>query len=148
MSCFSRGIPCNTIKESSELEATLKGHLVPLPCSEQGHLQLHQIAQTPIQPDLECLQGWGFHHLSGQCVSMPHHSHCRRLFPYIQPKFTLFRSETISPCPITSDSAKESDCALLSCCSPSGTDRPLSALPAALPSPCCTAPALSVCPCR
>ena len=55
-----------------ELEGTLKSHLVQLPCNEQGHLQLHQVAQSPIQPDIECLQGWGIHHLSGQPVPVPH----------------------------------------------------------------------------
>ena len=38
-----------------ELEGTFKGHLVQLPCHEQGHPQLGQVAQNPIQPDLECL---------------------------------------------------------------------------------------------
>jgi len=57
---------------SSGLEGTLKGHLVQLPCNEQGHLQLHQVAQSPIQPDLECLQGQGIHCLSGQPVPAPH----------------------------------------------------------------------------
>jgi len=50
--------------ERFELEGTLKGHLVQLPCNEQGHLQPHQGAQSPIHPDLERLQGWGIHHLS------------------------------------------------------------------------------------
>jgi len=31
------------IAESSELEGTLKGHPVQLPCNEQGHLMLHQL---------------------------------------------------------------------------------------------------------
>ena len=39
------------ITESFELEGILKGHLVPLPCSEQGHLQLDQAAQSPVQSD-------------------------------------------------------------------------------------------------
>ena len=43
--------------ESFELEGTFKGHLVQLPCNGQGHLQLHQVAQSPIQTDLECLHG-------------------------------------------------------------------------------------------
>ena len=47
------------------LEATFKGHLVQPRCSEQGHLQLDQVAQSPVQPDLECFQGWGLHYLSG-----------------------------------------------------------------------------------
>ena len=36
------------------LEGTIKGHLLQLPCHEQGHLPLDQVAQNPIQPDLEC----------------------------------------------------------------------------------------------
>ena len=34
-----------------ELEGTFKAHLVQ-PCSEQGHIQLHQVAQSPIQHGL------------------------------------------------------------------------------------------------
>ena len=30
-----------------ELEGTLEGHLVQLPCNEQGHLQLHQVLRAP-----------------------------------------------------------------------------------------------------
>jgi len=40
------------------LEGTFKGHLAQPRCNEQGHLQLDQVAQSPIQPDLECFQGW------------------------------------------------------------------------------------------
>ncbi|KAK4816838.1 hypothetical protein QYF61_023902 [Mycteria americana] len=50
------------------------------PCNEQGHLQLDQAAQSPIQPDLECLQGWGIYHLSGQPVPVFHHHHCKNVF--------------------------------------------------------------------
>jgi len=53
------------IVESFALEGTLKGCLVQLPCTEQGHLQLHQVAQSPVQLDLGRLQGWGIHHFSG-----------------------------------------------------------------------------------
>ena len=53
--------------EQFELEGTFKG-----PVYEQGHLQLDQVAQSPIQPDLECLQGWGMNHLSGHPVPVPH----------------------------------------------------------------------------
>jgi len=62
------------------LEGTFKGHLVQHPRNEQGHLQLHQVAQSPIQPDTECLQGWGIYHLSGQPVSVFHHPHCKNFF--------------------------------------------------------------------
>jgi len=41
------------------LEGTVQGHLVQPPCSEQGHLQLDQVVQSPVRPDLECFQGWG-----------------------------------------------------------------------------------------
>ena len=45
------------IIESFGLEGTFKGHLVQPPCNEQAHLQLDQVAQSPVQPDLECFQG-------------------------------------------------------------------------------------------
>ena len=45
--------------DSFELEGTFEGHLVQLPCSEQRHPQLSQLAQSLVQPDLECLQGQG-----------------------------------------------------------------------------------------
>ena len=79
---------------------------VQLLCNEQGHLQLDQVAQRLVHPGLESLQGWG-NHISGQPVPVPHHPHCERLFPYIQPKSTLFKSETISPCATPMDFAKE-----------------------------------------
>jgi len=63
-----------------ELEGTLESHLVQLPCDEQVHLQPHQVAQSPIEPDLECLQGTGIHHLSGQPVPVPHHPYCKNFF--------------------------------------------------------------------
>jgi len=37
----------------------LKDHLVPTPCHGQGHLPLHQVDQSPVQPSLEQPQGWG-----------------------------------------------------------------------------------------
>jgi len=53
------------IIECFGLEGTFRGHLAQPPCSEQGHLQLDQSAQSSIQPGLECSQGWGISHLSG-----------------------------------------------------------------------------------
>jgi len=47
--------PIRRIIEAFELEGTFNAHLVQLPCNEQGHLHLDQAAQSPIQPDLECL---------------------------------------------------------------------------------------------
>ena len=42
--------------QSFELEGSLKGHLIQLPCTERGHLQLNQGAQSLVQPDLEHFQ--------------------------------------------------------------------------------------------
>ncbi|XP_074427289.1 scavenger receptor cysteine-rich type 1 protein M130-like, partial [Larus michahellis] len=39
----------------SGLEGTFQCHLVQLACNQQGPLQLDQVAQSPIKPDLECL---------------------------------------------------------------------------------------------
>ena len=36
------------------LEGKFRGHLAQSPCSKQGHLQLGQVAQSPVQPGLEC----------------------------------------------------------------------------------------------
>ena len=38
----------------------------------QGHQSLDQVAQSNIQPVLECLQGWGIHNLLGQPVPVCH----------------------------------------------------------------------------
>ncbi|KAK4822001.1 hypothetical protein QYF61_006615, partial [Mycteria americana] len=63
------------------LDGTFKGHLVQPPCNEQGHLQLDQVAQSPVQPDLECFQGWGIYRLSGQPVPVFHHPHLENHYP-------------------------------------------------------------------
>ena len=52
------------IIEPFELEGTSEGHIVQLPCTEQGHLQLNQVAQSTIQPYPECFQGWDIQHIS------------------------------------------------------------------------------------
>lgn len=49
--------------KSFELKGTLEGYLVQFPCSEQGYLQLDKIARSPVQPDLEFIQGWDIYHL-------------------------------------------------------------------------------------
>ena len=69
------------ITELLELEGTFKGHLVQLTCNEQGCAQLHQVVQGLIQPGLESLQGQDIH-ISGQPIPVPHHPHCKTLFPY------------------------------------------------------------------
>jgi len=106
--CRSFFVLYHSITESLELEGTSEGRLVQLPGNEQGHPQLDEVAQGLIQPYLESLQGRGINHITGQPVTVPYHSHCRRFFPYIQPKSTLFELEAIFPCSITTDPAKQS----------------------------------------
>lgn len=68
---------------------------------------LDQGAQSPIQAVLGCLQGQCINHIPVQPVPVPQHPHCKNL-PYIQSKSHLSWLETVSPCLITTDSAKES----------------------------------------
>jgi len=49
--------------------------MLQLPCSKQGHPQLDQVAQSLAQPGLECLQKWGFHHISGQQLKLGFSAH-------------------------------------------------------------------------
>lgn len=56
------------IVELFELEQAIKNHVVQLHCNKEGQLQLDQVALSPIQPDLDCLQGQVIHHLSGQQI--------------------------------------------------------------------------------
>jgi len=71
-------LPHHEIIELFELEEAIQCH----PYNEQGHLKLDQVAQSPLQPDPECLQEWGIHHFSGQPVSVPHHPYYKKPFPY------------------------------------------------------------------
>ena len=57
------------IIECFELEGTFRGHAVQPVCSEQGDLQLDQVARSSVQPGLECFQGWGLHYLSGKLMA-------------------------------------------------------------------------------
>jgi len=71
------------IIEQFGLEGTFRGHLVQPDHNEQGHLQLDQVAQSPIQPDLECFHGWGIYHLSGQPVPVFHYPNNKKFLHYI-----------------------------------------------------------------
>ena len=64
-------VSSSQIIESLDLEWIFKGHLVQLPCNEQGHLHLSRVSQRLVRPSLENLQGQVIHHVSGQPVSMP-----------------------------------------------------------------------------
>jgi len=82
-------------------------HLVSTPCYVQGHQPPDQVAQSHIQPGLECLQGWGTHSLLGQPVPVCHHPLREKLPPNIQPKPPLSLFETIPPCPVTIHPCKQ-----------------------------------------
>lgn len=47
----------------------------PVPPPAKQKLSLVQVAQNPIQTDLEHLQGCGTHSCSGYPVPVPHHPH-------------------------------------------------------------------------
>ena len=80
------------------LEGTFRGHPAQPPCGEQGHFHLGQVAQSSVQPGLECFQGWGIKHLFGQLGPGFLHPQCKKFLPYIQ-----------SICPATSGSASAFD---------------------------------------
>lgn len=65
------------------LGGTFNYHLVQLFCSEQGHLEQDQVAQSSIKPDLQCFQGWDNHCLSEQCETVFHRAYHKRFVPYI-----------------------------------------------------------------
>jgi len=65
------------------LEGTLKIIWFQPPCNGQGHLPLHQVTQSSIQPDLEHCQGGGSHKFSGLHVTVFHHSHGEEFVPNI-----------------------------------------------------------------
>ena len=52
------------------LERTFKIIYLQPPCYRQEYLPLGQVAESPIQPGLECFQGGGIHNPSGfQCLN-------------------------------------------------------------------------------
>ena len=51
--------PDHRLTDLFELEGTFKGHLVQLPCNEQGHLHLDQDAQSTVQPEINVVVGPG-----------------------------------------------------------------------------------------
>lgn len=77
------------------LEGTFKGHLVQLPCTEQGHLQLHQVLRAPSSLTLGISRDGAAPHLRAVCASAS--PYCKKLLPSFQSKPPLFQLETISP---------------------------------------------------
>lgn len=97
-SCSNTSVFFYRIIETLELKGAFICHLVQIPCNKQGHPQLDQVTQGLILPRLESLQGWDVRYISGQPVPAPYRLHCTGLFPYIHPKSTIVKFETISPC--------------------------------------------------
>lgn len=67
---------------------------VQWPCHGQGHLQLAQVSQSPVQPGPEHCQGWGTHFF-GQSIPESHHTHHKQFLPYIWCKSTSFDLKTL-----------------------------------------------------
>jgi len=70
------------VTECFGVEGTFRGHLAQPPCSKQGYFQPDHDAQSPVQPGLECFQGWGLHYFSGQPVPVFYHPYCKKCLPY------------------------------------------------------------------
>lgn len=88
------------------VERTFKDHLIQPLCNVQGHLQLKQVAQSYIQPYLECIQGLDICHLSRQPVPVFQHLHCKKFLPYMYTVSTPFYLKTLAPCPSAIDPTK------------------------------------------
>lgn len=76
------GSPKEQAVEWFGLQGTLKGFLQPL-WNVLGYLPLYQTSHNPIQHDLECFQGWGIYHLSGQPIPVFPHFHHKNFLSYI-----------------------------------------------------------------
>ncbi|KAK4812855.1 LOW QUALITY PROTEIN: hypothetical protein QYF61_022581, partial [Mycteria americana] len=59
----------------------------------QGHLPLDQVAQSPVQPDLECFQGWGIYQLPGQPVLVFRHPRLLKGHKKVSPEPSLPQAE-------------------------------------------------------
>ena len=91
--------------QSFELEEILKGHLVQLPVPNRDTYSSVRCSEP--------LQEWDTHHLSEKPIPVPCYPSHKSIFLKSNlhlPSFSLkqFPFETISPCPITTDLAKES----------------------------------------
>ena len=62
---------CFGITELLELEGTLKGHLVQLPCNEQGHPHLHQVLRAPTSLTLNVSRDGAFTSYSSLGIVSP-----------------------------------------------------------------------------
>jgi len=56
----------------------------------------------------EYLQGWRFHHFSGQLMLVVHHPHRREVFPKVQRTSAVLQSASIVSCPVAEHQWKQS----------------------------------------
>jgi len=75
----STSIRNHRITEWFGVEGTFEGHLVYPPATSRDVFT--QVAQSPVQPGLECSQGWGISRLTGQPLPVLRHPHCKRFLP-------------------------------------------------------------------
>ena len=127
------------ITESFGVGRDLKVRLIELICNERGYLQLNQIAQSLIQPDLECLQ-------PGKGLPPSLWAACSSSSLSLSWKTSYLHRIVWNYFPLSCHNRScQRVCPLLSFSLP---ERPLSGLPGAFSCPDWTAPAPSACPCR
>ena len=97
---------CKELTESSELEGSLRGHPVQLPCDAQRHLQLPQVLRASRLTAAVSEDGTSSR--AGQPFQCLTSATVKNFFSYISSKSPLFQFETISPRPIPADPAEES----------------------------------------
>jgi len=113
--------------------------------NEPRHLQLNQGAQSPTQPDLECLQGQDRQQISGQPVQC--FTTLISFFLIFKPKLPSFSLKPFPP--VLSQQTLLKSLTLTPYYSPLPyTDRPPPGPPAAPSTPGRTPPATSACPHR
>ena len=69
----SPGVVFQILYSHSSWEGPLKVIWSNSPAKNRDTYSQITLLKSPIQPDLECLQGWGIHHLSEQYVLVPQH---------------------------------------------------------------------------
>jgi len=77
------------------------------PSRGQGRLPPARAAQSPGQPGLACLRGWGISHLSEQPLPASPHPQHNQFLPYFQSESPLFQLKTIAPRPVAAGPAEE-----------------------------------------
>lgn len=76
-------------------------HLIPIPCREQGHLPVEQVAQSPVQLVLLHFHEWGILSFSGQPVPFPHQPHSEKFLLYAYLNLPSLSLKMVTPSPVT-----------------------------------------------